>query len=85
VSPLTVGAAARTPGIKRGTALAALSTVGTLGFLAGSPIIGALAEATTLRLALYLLVLMTLGVAVLAPAAKRARVDTGPADARRNR
>ena len=78
VSPLTVGAAARTPGIKRGTALAALSTVGTLGFLAGSPIIGGLAEATSLRLALYLLVLMTLGVAVLAPAVKRASVDTEP-------
>jgi MFS family permease len=83
VSPLSVGAAARTPGIKRGSALAALSTVGTLGFLGGSPIIGAFAEATSLRLALSLLVLMALGVTALAPAVKRARVE-GSAGERRS-
>ena len=43
IVPVLFAAAARTPGIAPGRALAAVATTGYLGFLAGPPLIGALA------------------------------------------
>ena len=50
-----------------GPALATVSTIGYTGFLAGPPLIGALAELTSLPAALALLPLLALAMALLAP------------------
>ena len=50
-----------------GPSIAAVSSMGSLGFLVGPPFIGFLAEATSLPLALTSLCLATAAVAVLAP------------------
>ena len=64
IFPLILSAAARTPGIAPGTAIAAMATSGYTGFLVGPPLIGSLAEALSLRGALG--VLGVLGVLILA-------------------
>ena len=58
-------AAARVPGVAPGTALAAVATTGYFGFLAGPPLIGLVAEATTLSLALGIVSLLCALVALL--------------------
>ena len=70
--PILFSAAGRTPGVNAGTAIAAVSSAGYFGFLAGPPLIGLLAEATSLPLALGLVVLFTALVAAFAHAAGRA-------------
>ncbi len=72
VFPLIVSAASRAPGLSSGMAIASVTTTAYLGFLAGPPMIGFLAEATELRLALGLLVGLCLGAALLAPATRPA-------------
>jgi hypothetical protein len=67
VVPTIFRAAANTPGIAPGVALAAVSTAGYTGFLAGPPCIGFLAQATSLPVALALLVVLGLVIASLAP------------------
>src|SRR6266536_1634008 len=59
-------AAGGTSGLRPGPAIAAVSTVGYLGFIAGPPLIGALAELSTLPAALTLVVALTAAVALLA-------------------
>src|SRR5712691_128082 len=44
--------ASRVPGVEPGTALAAVATTGYLGFLAGPPVIGEIADVAGLRVAL---------------------------------
>jgi hypothetical protein len=68
IAPLGFGAAARTPGVAPGLGIAAVSTMGYLGFLSGPALIGGLATLTSLRAALTLLVALSLGVALLARA-----------------
>jgi MFS family permease len=63
IFPLILSAAARTPGIAPGTAIAAMATSGYTGFLVGPPLIGSLAEALSLRGALG--VLGVLGMLIL--------------------
>jgi MFS family permease len=58
--PLAISAAARTPNIPPGRAIAALATVGYSGSLLGPPIIGTLADGVSLRGALGLLALVGL-------------------------
>jgi len=69
IFPLIMSAAARTPGVRPGTGIAAMATVGYTGFLLGPPLIGGLAELLTLRgalgvLALFGVVIVILGSAV---------------------
>jgi MFS family permease len=71
VFPLTLRAAG-IHGEGAGAALAAVSTVGYLGFLAGPPLIGVLADLSSLRAALSLVCGLCL---VAAFAARRGRVD----------
>ena len=66
--PLVFSAAGRFPGVTPGAALATVTTLGYLGFLAGPPIIGFIAEAIGLPGALGLIVLTSLASVFLAPA-----------------
>jgi len=67
VIPTLFRAGADHPGISTGPALAAVSSLGYLGFLAGPPMIGAIAQLTSLRLACGVLVLAGVVVLMLAP------------------
>jgi HAD superfamily hydrolase (TIGR01509 family) len=67
VVPLLFRAAGSTPGVSASVGVAAVSTLGWLGFLAGPPIIGFAAGLVGLRTALGLVVLATVVLALLAP------------------
>ena len=56
VVPVLFSAAARTPGVQPWRALAAVTVMGYTAFLAGPPLIGLIAQATSLPTALGLLV-----------------------------
>ncbi len=58
VFPVVLSAATRTPGVTPSAAIAAVCTVGYLGFLVGPPAIGGLAELIGLPVALGLVVLL---------------------------
>jgi MFS family permease len=72
VFPTILTAAGRLPGEAPGAAIAAVSTFGYFGFLAGPPVIGLAAEVVTLRGGLALVAAATLAIAVLAGALRRA-------------
>ena len=78
--PVFFGAAGRIPGQTPGAAIAALATIGYSGFVVGPPCIGVVADATSLRLALGLIVLACLAIGLAAgiaePANTKARVTT---------
>ena len=65
-----------------GPSIAAVSSMGSLGFLVGPPFIGFLAEATSLPFALTSLCLATAAVAVLAPRVHRQGLGPAGAGAR---
>lgn len=67
IVPLVFGAAGR-QGASAGTGLAAVTTLGYLGFLVGPPSIGLTADYTGLRLALFTVVLLSIVVSILAGA-----------------
>ncbi len=73
VVPTLFRAGADQPGMPTGPALAAVSTLGYLGFLAGPPLVGGLAELTSLRAATALLAFAGLLVVLLAPTAAAPR------------
>jgi fucose permease len=64
--PLMFSAAGRQPDTPPGPAIAAVSSMGSLGFLAGPPLIGFLADAVSLPWALSLLILGAVAVFFLA-------------------
>jgi hypothetical protein len=66
--PIFIGAAGRIPGQAPGTAIAAVATLGYSGFLIGPPLIGFAAEATSIALALGMIVLACLLIGVCAAA-----------------
>lgn len=70
VVPLVYGAAGRSTVMSPGVALAAVSTVGFLGFLIGPPLIGLVAGATSLRISFSIIAVMGLCIALLAARAK---------------
>jgi MFS family permease len=59
VVPLAFSVAGNVPGIQSGAGIAGVATIGYAGFLAGPPIIGLLAEITSLRAALIVVVILT--------------------------
>jgi MFS family permease len=77
VIPVVFRAAGSTPGISPGMALAAVSSTGYLGFVAGPPLIGSVAEAVGLPAALTLLVALGVVVAALARSARPVAAITG--------
>jgi hypothetical protein len=64
--PVLFGAAGRIPGQAPGAAIAALATIGYAGFLVGPPVIGFVADATSLTLALGLIFLACATIALAA-------------------
>jgi len=64
IFPLILSAAARTPGVAPSTAIAAMATTGYTGFLIGPPLLGGMAEALSLQVALGILGL--LGIVIIA-------------------
>ena len=71
VFPVVLSAAARTPGVPPSAAIAAVCTVGYLGFLVGPPAIGGLAELLGLPAALGLVVALCALIAALGSGARR--------------
>ncbi|TWW02544.1 MFS transporter [Chitinophaga pinensis] len=70
VVPLVYSAAGRSKTLSPGMALAAVSTIGYLGFLAGPPLIGFVAQATSLRISFSIIALMGTCIAVMSTRAK---------------
>jgi hypothetical protein len=70
VVPTLFRSAAGQPGVATGPALAAVSAIGYTGFLAGPPLVGGLAQLTSLRVACGVFVLCGLLVLLLATAAR---------------
>jgi MFS family permease len=84
--PVVFRAASEVEGVTPGVGIAATSTMGYFGFLIAPPIIGGIAELTSLPVALGLLVLLSLVMAALAPrvrpSARGAVLSPSPAAAR---
>lgn len=70
VAPLVFGSAGNHLSIPRGTAVAAVATMGYSGFLMGPPLLGWLAQASSLRLALVVIVLLSACIVFLSPVAQ---------------
>ena len=66
VVPLAYSAAGRATTVSPGVALALVSTIGFLGFLLGPPLIGFLAQLSSLRVAMGAVTIVAMGVGVLA-------------------
>jgi MFS family permease len=66
VAPLVFGAAARRARHGAGHGIAAMATAGYGGFLVGPPLVGWLAQASSLRVALSVLAILALAIAALA-------------------
>ena len=66
VVPIVYGLAGKSKTMSASTALAAVSTIGFLGFLIGPPIIGFIAQAINLRWSFTLIALLGFGTAILA-------------------
>jgi MFS family permease len=79
IVPVVFRAAGGTPGIAPGVALAAVSSMGYLGFVAGPPTIGLLTQLTSLPQALAIIVVLGGAVAVLATATRVPGADAAGA------
>ncbi len=66
--PLVFKSAGSFPGVSRGRAVAGVATIGYTGFLIGPPVLGWIAEPTSLRVSLMIVVVLAAAVALLAPA-----------------
>lgn len=76
--PLALSAAGRYPGLAPGPAIAAVATVGYFGFLVGPPVIGFIAEVSSLRVGLAVVVILSAVYTLLASTASASRT---PAEA----
>jgi MFS family permease len=75
VIPVVFSAAGRLPGINAGTAVTLVSAGGWAGFVWGPVIIGQLADATSLRLALILVPVLTTVITISTAACRVLRTD----------
>jgi len=66
VIPLVYSVAGKSKVLSAGTALAAVSTIGFLGFLLGPPMIGLVAGLTSLRVSFFIIALMGLCITIVA-------------------
>lgn len=72
VYPLVFSAAGNHPTIAPGRAAAGVATMGYTGFLAGPPLLGFIAEPTSLRVVMAIIVALAIGCTLLARATERA-------------
>jgi MFS family permease len=77
IFPIVLSASGRVRNVPPGTALAAVTAIGYTGFLAGPPLIGFVAQLTSLRLALGIVAALGATIAVLAPTVDRRDAETG--------
>ena len=70
VVPLVYSAAGKSKVLSPGVALAAVSTIGYLGFLFGPPFIGFIAQASSLKVSLGLIAVMGFAITVMATRSK---------------
>ncbi|MDN3580967.1 MFS transporter [Mucilaginibacter flavus] len=70
VVPMVYSAAGKSKTMQPGVALAAVSTIGFLGFLVGPPVIGFIAGIATLRASFVLIAMMGLSVVIVSSKAK---------------
>lgn len=70
VVPLIYGSAGKSTHMSPGVAIAAVSTIGYLGFLAGPPFIGLIAQASSLRVSLGLIAILGAVIALMASRSK---------------
>lgn len=73
VIPLSFSAAGNVPGIAAGAGIAGVATIGYAGFLAGPPVIGLVAEQTSLPVAFLLVALLVGSLVLTAQAIGRSR------------
>ncbi|MEP5151662.1 MFS transporter [Planktotalea sp.] len=71
IIPLAFSRAANDPVMSPGAAIASVSTLGYGGILLGPPLIGFMAEATSIRSAFVVLAVLAVLIVVLAPAVRR--------------
>jgi MFS family permease len=72
VVPLIYGSAGKSKSMSAGSAIAAVSTIGYLGFLVGPPFIGFIAQASNLRISLSLIAILGFVIAIMA---SRTKID----------
>jgi MFS family permease len=70
VVPIVYGLAGKSTTMSASTALAAVSTIGFLGFLIGPPLIGIIAQVASLRLSFALIAMLGFGTTLLAAKVK---------------
>lgn len=70
VIPLAFSAAGNMPGLGSGTGISGVATIGYSGFLAGPPVIGLIAEYTSLRVALLVVVVLISALVFFADAVR---------------
>ncbi|MEQ8676744.1 MAG: MFS transporter [Aggregatilineales bacterium] len=82
IIPLAFSAAGNMPGLGSGAGIAGVATIGYSGFLAGPPVIGQIAEFTSLRVALVIVVILIGALFFLADAVqvKAPKADAKPAE-----
>lgn len=73
VYPLVFSAAGNHPTLPRGRAVAGTATVGYMGFLAGPPVLGWVAEATSMQSIMFIVAILCAAAAILAPATEKFR------------
>ncbi len=81
VVPQSFSAAGRLDPGSTGVAIARVNLFNYIGFVVGAALIGAVATSASLRLAFVVPAVLTIGIVVLAPSFKVARVETPPVDA----
>jgi fucose permease len=64
VAPILFNAATRVPGVSRAAAIASVTSIGYSGFMVGPPLIGSIAQATSLTVALSAVVLGAVCLAI---------------------
>jgi MFS family permease len=79
VVPLAFSAAGKVPELPSGVGIAGVATIGYAGFLAGPPVIGLIAEMTSLRLAMLLVLLLVGSLIFTAEALRRPHPIPEPA------
>lgn len=75
VVPQSFSAAGKLPNLPSGVGIAGVATIGYAGFLAGPPMIGLIAEATSLRIALFIVAILVGSLFFSAQAIKASRTE----------